>query len=628
MRASLLVAIAVVLSSPTPAAGQFGKLRDLAKKAKGAVQEAACSVTDKACDATASSGNFDGTVTSVELAAFARSPIVVGPGGTRGGTVVPSGSRTAVLLDGSQGPNFDEVFASQCDAGQYVIKEDEVRPLPLCAPLAIGPGDKRTAYAGRRGGQYFAVLDGTEVPLPGPMVSVGSGDASSKSGSVLFAFSESGDQVAFAAWVGDPAKSGFERPKAQVMVDGTEGPVVEIDPSIFRYVGEKLLFIAHEGRKDYRLYWDLEPTATFDLLLSFQVSDGHWLLAAARDGVPFVVVDGTERPLTGLGPGDRLMAAHLSERGGGWAAVLERESGGGLGSLASYPLIFNGELVASNSMGDLYVTLSPDGKRIAHITKRDLGAPSMRFDDNRGHMLAVNGEVGMEYAEIEGVQFSPDGRRLAYLATATSGLVFVVVDGEEEGGYPRVEDFRFSADGEHYAYVAWNDENERFVVLDGKPGVPMSGIESLTLAPVGGRIAYEGRRSYSEEYVVLDSMGIEGEADELHNLVPRVEPFQFSPDGRRLVFSMNDQLVVDGKVVAAWTTFAAYGPPMFTDDGEHYACAARVGGDTWFVVFDGQVAALDGVPVLEPRLWSFAEDGSLTLPVIREKAVHRVTLTP
>jgi sugar lactone lactonase YvrE len=81
-----------------------------------------------------------------------------------------------------------------------------------------------------------------------------------------------------------------------------------------------------------------------------------------------------------------------------------------------------------------------------------------------------NAREGRPYEEIVSANpiFSPDGKRLAYIAQSGKKQL-VVVDGKEEKLYDSIleESLVFSPDGKHTAYIAQQVKN-RFVVIDGK----------------------------------------------------------------------------------------------------------------------------------------------------------------
>jgi hypothetical protein len=75
---------------------------------------------------------------------------------------------------------------------------------------------------------------------------------------------------------------------------------------------------------------------------------------------------------------------------------------------------------------------------------------------------------------IVSLQFSPDGKRLAYvefrMLTAEKTPYLVVINGEKGRKYDLISDFVFSSDSRHYAFRVTTPANELFVVADGIEG--------------------------------------------------------------------------------------------------------------------------------------------------------------
>jgi hypothetical protein len=65
----------------------------------------------------------------------------------------------------------------------------------------------------------------------------------------------------------------------------------------------------------------------------------------------------------------------------------------------------------------------------------------------------VNGTEGKQYDGVSGLIFSPDGKRMAYVATLGKKML-AVVDGTEGNQYDGISGLVFSPDGTQVAYVA------------------------------------------------------------------------------------------------------------------------------------------------------------------------------
>ena len=65
--------------------------------------------------------------------------------------------------------------------------------------------------------------------------------------------------------------------------------------------------------------------------------------------------------------------------------------------------------------------------------------------------------------EIDSLTFSPDSRRVAYVALWSNGEWFLVLDGEEQGSYPCIDSIAFTPDSQHVAHVAYREGRRYFV---------------------------------------------------------------------------------------------------------------------------------------------------------------------
>jgi rRNA maturation protein Nop10 len=116
-----------------------------------------------------------------------------------------------------------------------------------------------------------------------------------------------------------------------------------------------------------------------------------------------------------------------------------------------------------------YINFSPDGKHVAYGAKRNQWFGNKWF-------VVVDGQPGPEHDGIGCINFSPDGKHVAYRASNNKWLVnkwFVVVDGQAGPEYNGIGGIIFSPDGKHVAYRARRNRwlvNKWFVVVDGQPG--------------------------------------------------------------------------------------------------------------------------------------------------------------
>ena len=150
---------------------------------------------------------------------------------------------------------------------------------------------------------------------------------------------------------------------------------------------------------------------------------------------------------------------------------------------------------------------------------------------------------------------SPDGRRVAFFGPNNS----IVVDGIESklNGLPDPYSLVFSPDSKHLAYTIQRDR-KYVVVLDGVEGKPYARYDTYLLpspnlsgfyyrpvfSPDSQHLAYAAQPE--EGYcVVLD--GVEGKH---HEGAVNPKTITFSPDSKRLAYTTNIWIVLDGKEVA------------------------------------------------------------------------------
>jgi Tol biopolymer transport system component len=186
--------------------------------------------------------------------------------------------------------------------------------------------------------------------------------------------------------------------------------------------------------------------------------------------------------------------------------------------------------------------VSPDNRRIVY---REYKSPS-------GGRVMVNGEPSKRYDTFSGMEpiFSPDGKRLAYVAGTKDQKMFVVLDGNEGiGGYTGIHPV-FSPDSSQLAYKAWdNDAMKEVVFLNGeKIGecrgiVKRSGVDSgLVFSPDGKRLAYLAFTDDGKYFVVVN--GKEGKYydaridGKYYDAIIESQGVVFSQDSQHIVYTV------------------------------------------------------------------------------------------
>jgi hypothetical protein len=265
-----------------------------------------------------------------------------------------------------------------------------------------------------------------------------------------------------------------------------------------------------------------------------------------------VILDGTGRPsYDGVQPGSIQFTAN------GKLAYSARKGTG-------YVTVVGGEERGQYQQMD-QLQVSSDGKRIAFVSTT-----------SDGQSVVVDGKPGPAYEKISSLMFSPDGVRVGYIGELTTGK-FVVVDEKESPAYRSVGNFQFAAAGNRYGYVGSTEKGE-VVVIDGHASKPYRSFVDLAISPDGSRYAYQGDLSIYEPELVID-----GKATRSRNVVATLEPaigakenkvFCFSPDSKRL--AMAGMASGGGKYVV--TVDGIDGPTsgwcsrfVFSRDSSHFA---------------------------------------------------------
>jgi Tol biopolymer transport system component len=316
--------------------------------------------------------------------------------------------------------------------------------------------------------------------------------------------------------------------------------------------------------------------------------DGRRVAYVAGRGKKFlVVVDGKEGPeYDRIGVGapsfspDSRRLAYFAERGGKTFAVVDGIEGKPFDHASSSAPIFSPdsrrvvymarhgkqthvvidgvEVVEPEYAGD--PEFSKSGKRMAYVV--------VRKDQWR---VVTDGKEGKPYRGLgNNIEFSDDEKHVLYRADTPEGQM-IVVDGVEPQPRPVIEEnsYGFSPDGRRVAYIARESRDEQYVVVDNKNGKTYEDVGKPTFSPDSGHVIYEAWRA-GKMMVVTD--GVEGEAfDEVNDY------FRFSPDGKRMVYLAKrggrQFLVVDG-VATAYDEITDF---KFSPDSKRLFVKARRG---------------------------------------------------
>jgi WD40 repeat protein len=235
----------------------------------------------------------------------------------------------------------------------------------------------------------------------------------------------------------------------------------------------------------------------------------------------------------------------------------------------------------------LYAIVSPDNRRIVY--GGELEKQPVKPGDNSyylvNHCAMINGVPGKRYDSVNvsdiGCKFSPNGKRLAYVAGTKEKKNFVVLDGVEgPGGCTTGFRLVFSPDSKQFANTGWNNDAKKDVVfLNGEKVGEYRGVDDLVFSPDGKRLAYWASTNEGKHFVVAD--GKEGKYyDSVSGLV-------FSQDSKHVMYNARSGgkgIIVKDEIEIAESNSLQYS--VFSPDGNRMACVFKE-GDKKYVVADG-----------------------------------------
>lgn len=543
---------------------------------------------------------------------------IISPRGGRVAYAGAKGTRVRVIVDGVEGPEFDELFSA---TGQSFFVSPNLQaftattggrtPALGLPPVIMSPDGSHWAFAGRQGDDYVVIHDGKEVGRgPRPKLGLDLGPLT---------LSPNGNHV---HWV-ETNGPGVARHLYRLMLNGNPGPwsahqdmVPVFSPDERRYF--YTLVDPDDGQK--------RPLVIDGTVVGYPghnpvfTADGKHVITQFLGGVgdQGLFVDGTLRIRTrGL---RKVLPAPV---GGGYAAIALKETSGGQGV---YMLYIDGKEIPGTEDA-LEVWYSPDGKHHAVACENKKA---------RAMYLVVDGKKQREYQGIN-TNVPPawfaDNARLIYLVTA-NGRSFVVVDGEEQPiGYLGAG--KIITVGPHYAYHTYDGSNTKHsLIINGKEAlVPGYYPRGVGFTAEGTRHAYPISKIGRSDITgfVVDGKIVEGFSP--------THDFLFSPNGMHLAVSggygdrQTHGLYIDGKLT--YPTAITLNNLTFTPDSDHLAWLTS---DKFpdrprpyiTVYMDGeQLLKLDRQALLLTKgSWDMGKDGTLTVVEIDGNEAKRFRITP
>ncbi len=553
-------------------------------------------------------------------------PPVVSKDGRHVAYVTRKGNKSLLVVDGKSGPEYDGINSRT---------------------VAFSPDGKRVACVARKGRKHLVVVNGQPGPEYVTILST------------TPIFSPDSKRVAYVALkstrylvvVDPPLSPGDSRLRQGYAgqageAGGKGGPRYgTIDPRtlIFSPDGKRVAYVA---QKNSRYFVVVDPPSSPG---DPRLRQGYAGQAGEAGGKPGPGHSWIGRTSLGFSPDSKrvvYVGSKYSARAGGESVLF----------------VDGKPQPESADINPQSLIISPDGKR----PSGDVPGGRMAFMIRKGtkRHVVVDGKGHPEYGHVDehSLIFSPDGKRLAYavgkMGTKTITKWFAVVDGKPQPEYddigkPKPVGNRyqrrliFSPDGKRVAYVAKRG-SKYLVVVDGKPGPEYRDIVegSPLFSPDGKRVAYAAMKPDKLVFAVVDGIPGPGhDGIDNHTLV-------FSPDGKRVAYAAKKGrkwlLVVDpspgdsrlrqGYAGQAGEAGGKGGPeydrirkPVFSPDGKRVAYVAQKGNwgrggvQIFQVVVDGQPGPVYDEIVTRP---TFHADGRVEYLAVEYETLLRVKHVP
>jgi hypothetical protein len=490
---------------------------------------------------------------------------IISPSGGRVAYTGTKGSRLVVLIDGIEGPVFDELFNPYGDsyftparpkyAAFTANPGGRTNAAAQPAPVIMSADGLHYAYVGRQGDEYVVIHDGKEIAR-GPRQSLALNYGP-------LTLSPTGRHV----YWNESNGPGNSRWLQRLVVSGKPGPwsghqdmlpVFSAGDAHYAYV-----MISPDDANKQVLILDGKE-AGYDGHSPVFTADGqHLITLSSAAATQALQIDG-KASINSRGISDVVTAPV----GSGYGAIVFKDVQGAAGVKV---LFINGKEIAGTE-GVQKFWFSPDGKHFAAACQ-NAAARSM--------FMVVDGHKSVEYQGINTGNppiWTADSSRLIYMVTS-GGRSFVIVDGKEfEVAYLDGSGIMITPRGNHYAYHSYDGSNRiHSLIIDGE-SVLLAGYypQAFGLSDDGSRYAYMvstiGRSDIAG--MVVDGKLIENFAPQyIASLNYGNKGFLFSPDSKHLaqVGSSTGQqsqgLYVDGKLVVAQSR--PFNNLTFTPDSNH-----------------------------------------------------------
>jgi hypothetical protein len=568
------------------------------------------------------------------LAKTTGAQCAISPFGAHVAAVVAKGSRAAVVYDGVEGPRFDLILNLD---GSPSPARNSGRP-SVGGPVVFSSDGVRYAYAARTGDEYVVMVDGKELargPWEEPFIAIDP-----------FTFSPTGKHFYFGI--------NFRNAGYKLQVDDKQGPACYGRTVANSQSNEALLFSPDDAHYAYVGQNRQEgPDAKWAVVDGKQVKYFGEDLQFNAHGRLFSVlthpgVFGTP-PIPGsqtlLIDGKAVLKARyflhqpwISPSGDHYAVAITPKEGA-----ASFLTVDGKPMPGTEGLQINGVYFSPDGKRLAVIC-----TPA---GSTNGSFVILDAKKGPRYQSIDvnsepHPMFTPDSSKFVFAANNNGR--FLVINGEEsDAGFSRGP--YFAGDGARSAYILSLERNQELIVDE--KSVFKGYLDQFTFSPDGSRYGFLATQNGQQKILELDGTPYTSFAVGEWTRTPRQGAMErysylFSPDCKHVVYLADDPNNEKQRGLWIDKTFVFHSPsnysgsilrPTFTPDSRHLFWYDRVapsvnepqGHFQLYVDGEPSIAFPAGVPDLSSAgAWEITPEGVLQFVVINDDAVKRYRVTP
>lgn len=521
------------------------------------------------------------------------------------------GSRSLVVVDGQEGPLFDELLSTTGE-----------RSLTAQNAVIFSHDGEHYAYLARTGNEYILVKDGKEVFRAPYWISA------LRYGKL--AFSPMGKHLHFVAAEQRASLGAVWR----VVMDGKPGPeILQALPPVFSPNDSRWAYQARKigSRDDEWLVVVDGKEGPKDMLRPVFTGDGRLITtsAATADTPPQLWVDG-KVAIKSPAIAEKVWVAKTGSR---YAAAAQVKAGGPL------TLFIDGKAV-EGATDPQNVVFSPDGKRYLAACRAAAGQA----------FVVTDGKLSQQYQGVTGLTFTPDSTKALYQAYSGSKS-FLVVEGAESAGFGllagQVRPVTLSEQGARIAYGTLDGMNQNFsAVVDGNNVLPKGRRavgDSFVFSPDGKRYAFTTLPAArnDDRSLVIDGVEVPGVEPQLFSrLESEAMPYvTFSPNSQHAIWRGMDKanraragLVVNGQLVPAFFGYTIR-QPVFTPDSQHVLWMTREFSPTqrpaYHLYVDGRkVGVYEESFEMIPAAWGMGADGVLQFLARAGDVVKRFRVTP